>query len=267
MPATLLKRHMKPLLRPNLPVEAIYVYGSAVRKEAPSRTETEGVKRRLLSRDEKPGDIDVLVIVNDTVPVSERVIISIERISEAIKASGKESGLEFHFQPPKLLSRWWHSLIEGEPWIISSLKEPLIIHDRKGVVKEVCAFIEKEHLYNKEEKAEKLLERSDYTSMSNRHLLLGTITNLSNAGTEAAQILLLFDGKFLLNKRAIVEELERAYGKHLGQDVIDTYREIVDLEEKVNKGTLSEFSAENLDYYMERIKVFISKVEKTLERN
>jgi hypothetical protein len=166
----------------------------------------------------------------------------------------------------KLLSKWWHTLIEGEPWIISSLKNPIIVYDRKGVLKEVCGFIDKEHIYNREEKAERLLERSDYTAISNRRLLLGSISNLSNAGTEASQILLLFDGKFILNKKAIAAELEKRYVRTLGRDVVDTYTEIVDLEDKIAKGTMSEFSAENLDYYLDRLKIFISKVEEMLSK-
>jgi predicted nucleotidyltransferase len=262
-----LKRSLGPLLQNKQHLEAIYVYGSAVRpieggkSHLPSRKETEGVRGAFQP---KAGDIDVLILLNDTENVSEKAIQKVELACQKIKDSGKKAGLEFHFQPPKLLTRWWHTLIEGEPWIISSLKEPVIVYDRKGVVKEVCSFIEKEHIYNKEEKAERLLERSDLLAMSNRQLLLGAIGNLANAGTEAAQILLLFDGKFMLNKREIVHELEKNYVKTLGRDVVDTYTEIVDLEEKISKGTLSEFSAENLDYYLERLKIFIGKVEKML---
>jgi len=243
---TLLRQKLKPLLQRKELLEAVYVYGSSI------------------SGAGTPSDIDVLVILNDTKPVRESYIQSIEKACEKIKEAGKKQRMEFHFQSPKRLSRWWHTLIEGEPWIISSLGNPIIVYDRKGIVREVCGFIKKEHIYNKEEKAEKLLERSDSTALHNRQILLGTIANLSNAGTEAAQILLLFDGKFILNKKAIADELERGYVKTLGRDVVDTYTEIVDLEEKISRGTLSEFSAENLDYYLERLKVFIGKVEEML---
>ncbi len=257
MQARVLRKELKPLLKEG--IESVYIYGSAIR-------EIEAAKQPS-SRREKTSDIDVIIIVNDTIPVKESSLQRIDRACQGIKSAWKDKGMDFHFQPPKLLSRWWHSIIDGEPWVISSLKSPIIVYDRKGIVREVCEFIAKETLFNREQKAERLLERSDYAAMSNRQLLLGTINNLANAGTEAAQILLLFDGKFFLNKRAIVEELEKAYVKTLGREVIDTYKEIVDLEEKVNKGTLSEFSAENLDYYLERIREFISKVEDMLGRN
>jgi len=244
---SVLRKSLRPLLQRSSHLEAVYVYGSILTSKSAV-------------------DIDVMVILDDTRPLSEAAIHSVERICRSVKESESKKGLEFHFQPPKPLTRWWHTLVEGEPWIISSLKSPIIVYDRKGVVKEVCSFVEKERIYNKEEKAERLLERSDLLAMNNRHLLLGAITNLANAGTEAAQILLLFDGKFMLNKQEIAHELETRYVKTLGRSVVDTYMEIVDLEEKVTKGTLSEFSAKNLDYYLERLKVFIGKVEEMLSK-
>jgi len=245
---SVLRKSLRPLLQRKEHLEAVYVYGSAVAKKLPA------------------SDIDVMVILNDTETLSEAAVQNVERVCQRIKEAEKKKGLEFHFQPPKPLTRWWHALVEGEPWIISSLKSPVIVYDRKGIVREVRGFVEKERVYNKEEKAERLLERSDLLALNNRHLLLGAITNLANAGTEAAQILLLFDGKFMLNKQEIAHELEARYVKTLGRGVVDTYTEIVDLEEKISKGTLSEFSAKNLDYYLERLKVFIGKVEEMLSK-
>ena len=48
--------------------------------------------------------------------------------------------------------------------------------------------------------------------------------------------------------------------------MIGNYREIVDLEEKMEKGSLSDFSAENLDYYLDKVKKFIGKVESMLAK-
>jgi len=244
----ILKQYLKPLLRYKETLESIYVYGSAVSKK-------------------QAYDIDVMIIVNDTKEISEDKIKAIEKVCGSIMEKAKKQGLTFHFQPIKLLSRWWHLLIEGTPWVISSLKNIYIIYDKKGIVKEVGEFIKKEHLYKKEEKAEKLLERSDATALKNRQFLLNSIVNLSNASTEAAQILLLFDNKFMLNKKRIASELNKLkYKKILGTDEIGSYHEIIDFEEKMEKGALSEFSAENLDYYLEKIKRFINKVELMLSK-
>lgn len=238
-----IKDSLKPLLKFKKYIEAIYVFGSSIKKK-------------------NAYDIDVMIIVNDTKKVMDREIKVLENVCDILERSAAKKGIMFHFQPIKVLSKWWHLLIEGEPWIISSLKNILVIYDKKDMLKEVRGFIKKEHLYKKEERAEKLLERSDKTHFKNRQLLLNSIINLVNAGTEAAQILFLFDNKFILNKNKIVNELNKPhYKKKIGSDEVGSYKELVDLEEKMEKGTLSEFSAENLDYYLEKIKNFINKVE------
>jgi hypothetical protein len=134
------------------------------------------------------------------------------------------------------------------------------------MLQEIAKLIKNENLYKKEERAEKLIERSDIYLNGNRQLLLNSLTLLSDAATEAAQILLLFDNKFILNKKRIVEELEKNYTKKISLEMIGNYKEIVDLEEKAEKGSLSEFTAENLDYYLDKTKRFINKVENMLSK-
>ena len=165
-----------------------------------------------------------------------------------------------------MLSRWWYLVLEGEPWILNSLKEIIIVYDKKGIIEEVSKLIKNENVYKKEERAEKLIERSDTYLFKNRQSLLNSLTTLSEAATEAAQILLLFDNKFILNKKRIIEELEKNYTKKISIEMIGNYKEIVDLEEKMERGSLSEFSAENLDYYLDKVKKFIFKVENMLAK-
>ncbi|MCX6742485.1 MAG: hypothetical protein NTX24_04935 [Candidatus Pacearchaeota archaeon] len=239
----LLKKNLNPLLKYKRCIEAIYVYGSAVTKKAAN-------------------DIDVLIVINDSmIPPSQYALDGIERKCGMIEQEGRDKGLIFHFQPLRMLSRWWHLLLDGEPWITSSLKNIIVIYDKKGLLTEVSELVREEILYRKEERAEKLIERSDVYLLKNRHLLLNSLKTLSDAATEAAQILLLFDNKLILNKKKIVEELENHYMSKIGGDIVGNYREIVDLEEKMEKGALSEFSAENLDYYLEKMARFIEKVE------
>lgn len=241
-----LKKNLKPLLKYKKWVEAIYIYGSAVTKKSAN-------------------DIDVLIVINDSIiPPSQIVLDDIERECGRIEQKAKEEGLTFHFQPLRMLSRWWHLLLDGEPWITSSLKNIIVIYDKKGLLTEVSTLVKGEILYRKEERAEKLIERSDVYILKNRHLLLNSLKTLSDASTEAAQILLLFDNKLILNKKRIVEELERNYTGKIGKEIIGNYREIVDLEEKMEKGALSEFSTENLDYYLDKMAKFIEKVESML---
>jgi len=243
----ILKKHLKPLLKHKKYIESIYVYGSAVTKG-------------------KANDIDVMIIINDSLKYPPMTLDQIEMEAGAIEDEAKKSGLIFHFQPIKLLSKWWHLVLDGEPWIISSLNKIIVFYDKANVVNEVSKLIKDEQMYKKEERAEKLIERSEIYSFKNRQLLLSTLHLLSDAGTEAAQILMLFDNKFMLNKKKIIEELERNYKEVLGDEIIGNYKEIVDLEEKSDTGALSEFSAENLDYYLDKIKKFIAKVEAMLSK-
>ena len=244
----MLKEWLKPLLKYKVWIEAIYVYGSAVTRKSAN-------------------DIDILIILNDSgIQPNPEVLSAIEKVCGMIEEKGKTKGLVFHFQPLKILSRWWNLLLDGMPWVLSSLGNVIIIYDKKGLITEAARLVRGEIIYKKEEKAEKLIEGSDTSALKNRQLLLGSLRTLSNAATEAAQVLLLFDNKLILNKKRIVEELERDYIKTIGEDVVGNYKEIVDLEEKMEKGSLSEFSAENLDYYLDKMKRFVAKVEAMLSK-
>lgn len=242
-------QYLKDFLRFKKALSAIYVYGSVTTKK-------------------EANDVDVMIIVDDSLqePKQELMIV-LSKLSEIVARKGKENNIEFHFQPIKLLSKWWYLLLEGEPWIVSSLSDPWIIYEKKGIITEASYLVKEAKNYSKQEKAERLMERSEMYIQKSRELLLNSIHHLSEAGTEAAQILLLFDNKLILNKKKIVEELERNYIKVIGADIIGNYKEIVDLEEKMEAGFLSEFTAENLDYYLDKIKKFIEKTESMLSKS
>ncbi len=237
----IIDKYLKPLLRYKRYIESIYVYGSAITKG-------------------EANDIDVMIIVDDTETVNNLAIDLIEKECGFIDEKAKKEGYTFHFQPVKMLSRWWHLLIEGEPWIVTSLKNTHVVFDKRNIIKEVSEYIHKSILYKREEKTEKLVERSTNSIIKNREILLQGVSLLTNAATEAAQILFLFENKLILNKKKIADELKK-YGETLGKDNIDAYIQIIDLEEKIEHGTLSEFTSENLDFYLEKIKNFIAKIE------
>lgn len=237
----IIDKFLKPLLRYRKYIESIYVYGSAITKG-------------------EANDIDVMIVVDDTEAVNNLAIDLIEKECGFIDEKAKKEGYVFHFQPVKMLSRWWHLLIEGEPWIVTSLKNTHIVFDKRNIIGEISEYIHRNILYKREEKTEKLVERSTNSIIKNREILLQSVSLLTNAATEAAQILFLFENKLMLNKKKIADELKK-YGETLGKENIDAYIQIIDLEEKIEHGTLSEFSSENLDFYLEKIKNFIAKIE------
>lgn len=241
---------VRPLMKYKKYLEFVYVYGSSVYKK-------------------KPNDIDILVVLNDVgkEKITNQIVDLIHSECKKIQKEANKKGWGLHFQSPKLLSHWWELLVKGRPWIISSLKKIIVIYDNHYLLKEAQDFVRTEKLQKTQEKSEKLLERSDDTIMDNRRKLLESISKLTNAATEAAQVLLLFNKKIILNKKRIASELEKKeYISKLGNDEVGSYRELVDLEDKVEKGHLSEFSVENLTYYEEKTQKLINKVEDLLTK-
>ena len=229
----LVKKHPKE-------IEAAYIYGSILEKK-------------------DANDADIMLIIKDD-PETIKGLYKIQEEIESVFEENKKKGVIIHIQPPKPISLWWRLLLEGEPWVVTSLQNPLIIKDSKNIVREASKLVEKGILFKKEEKAEKLLERAEQRLIKNRELLLHSISLLSEAATEAAQIFLLFDNKLLLSKKKIAFELLK-HSEKLGKETINTYEEIVDLEEKMEKGLLTGFTAENLEHYEEKVDSFIRKIE------
>ena len=84
-----IKEHLKPLLKHEKWIEAIYVYGSAVTKK-------------------QANDIDTMIILNDSgMPPNPEAIKEIEKTSLEIEQEAKKKDITFHFQPIKMLSKWW----------------------------------------------------------------------------------------------------------------------------------------------------------------
>ncbi|MFH1376790.1 MAG: nucleotidyltransferase domain-containing protein [Candidatus Woesearchaeota archaeon] len=235
-----IKKSFKPFLKFGSAIKLIYLYGSVTKKYKPT------------------SDIDILIVIDNTKQLKESKIKNIEKTAAKITKDFKKMGMDLHIQPLKPLSLWWKILIDGEPWMITSIKNSIVIQDKDNLMKEIKQFIKKKTVYSREERAEKLLERAEKFHSENRDLLLDTISLLSNAATESAQILLLFDNKIIFNKEKILESLKKKYSKEIN---LGTYQEIIDLEKKARKGTLTEFSGKNLSYYTNKVQNFIEQIE------
>ncbi len=244
-----IKREIKPILKCKSSISMIYIYGSFV--------------RQLKEKKKDFNDIDILVVLDDF-DCDKNICREVDfaEVESLILNINKTKKINLHFQPVKRLSAWWRAVIKGEPWILTSLRDCYVLYDGENIIKKIKSLIKLEKTYNREEKAEELIISSDDFELENRRLLLDSINTLSNIATEAAQIYLLMKDKVLLDKDKIAIELDNGSMKKYS----GTYKEIIDLESKVRRGFLSEFTAQNLDYYLEEISKFIEHVEKELAK-
>ncbi len=234
-----LKELCRPLKDHEPYVMAVWLFGSSVKKA-------------------KANDIDIMVLVDDTGGLTKDKALGIESTMARIKAASKEKKMNLHFQPPQMLTKWWGLMQKGEPWVITSFKQYRVIFDETGYVKLISRLLEKGYIHNKDERAERLMERTDRYMMDNRENLLATVDELYLAATEAAQVFLMFKNKVAFRPEKIAKELAE------GGINPSAYIEISDLAMKVRKGTLSEFTGKNLDYYAMKVGGFINRLEELL---
>jgi predicted nucleotidyltransferase len=228
-----IKKELKPLLKLKGNLELVYIFGSF--------------------KSRNYNDVDILIIVNDETKKGELALIN-----SVIKEIKKKSKISFHFQGVKYLGAWWRAIIEGEPWILTSLNSSIAIYDNFSIIKSLKKLLKKEKTYNKESRIDKLIESSNNYEVEIREVLLKSISDLSNIATEVSQIYLLKKNIVAIDKRKILKHLKT----NLSGDYVDVYREVIDLERKYQKGFLTEFTSENLEYYLEKIQLFIKKLEK-----
>ncbi|MEM4331028.1 MAG: nucleotidyltransferase domain-containing protein [Candidatus Pacearchaeota archaeon] len=224
-------------------VDLIYVYGS--------------FSRYLKGTTKEYNDIDVLVILD------ERILNNIQAklIDEALREVANKSKLKLHFQPCKFLGPWWRAVISGEPWILTSIRDSIKIHDPMNILFSIKSLIKQEKTYNKEERIETLINSSENFENKNREILLDSLNLLSTIATDICQLYLFTKKKIVLNKEKIYEEISKVKGLRRYSKI---YKEILDLESKKDRGFLSEFTAENLDYYLEEINELIKVIEKEI---
>jgi len=237
----LAKKEVKRILRKS-EVGMAYIYGSSLAKK-------------------DPYDIDILFVIEDD-DFKEENIEKIEKEKEKVYSKYKDCII--HIQPLQPLSQWWRLILKGEPWIIDSLKKPLIIKDSKKILKNASEMVNKGFTFQREETADHLLERSQNCLVEINQDLLKSLIDLSEATTEALGLFLVFQDKVVFNKDKIIKLIEGKYKDKIHPAVIEDYKEIVDLEKKMLNGNLTEFTAENLEHYQEKAQRIISYIEKII---
>ncbi len=215
-------------------VKAIWVFGSSIKKKSAN-------------------DIDILLLIDDTVKNYQEKAARLLHVANII---AKHTPLNLHFQKPVQLSLLWSLVIKGEPWIITAIKNSIAIYDPYNYVILLKKLIKNKGDISRDIKSERLVSRAEDSLTDNRSLMMGFIEELFFACLESAQIYLLLKNKTVYKPRRTIKELKKL------EINTDDFFEILNLNEKANKGSLSEFSGEDLDYYLKQTNRFISKLRK-----
>ncbi len=245
-----LKKIVKQLCKPlfSLPsVKAVFMYGSCTKHYVPGH------------------DIDILVIIDDTKQLDEKESKKIDILMQLIAEKASKQALILHFQPPKPLSLFWDLIRKAEPWIISGLRQSVILYDPSGYLRVIKKLIMKGQLYSIDEKAERLSNRATERFIEVRELLLKVPLQLLWAMTEATQIVLAYLNIFTSSATDTLAKLKHLAKKiNISEKHVKNFEELLAICEKIAKGTLSEFSGKEIELWVNRVKNYIIETEDIL---
>ncbi|MBI5389407.1 nucleotidyltransferase domain-containing protein [Candidatus Woesearchaeota archaeon] len=230
-------------------VKAVWIYGSSTNKTF-----------------ENGSDIDILVLVDDTLDKNDKIAAKVGIFTRIISEKAAKVGLHLHFQPPKLLTLWWSLLKEKEPWTITSLRSPIIIHDPSDYIQLLSTLLERGTLFSDKERAEKRIEEAKLCTVKVREIFLYKITyELFMAMTESAQTFLLYFRDYASVPKNIVQELKQlAKEGHIKSSSVEDYEQFFYLRRKIEKGVLSEITGRDIALYEKKARGFIDDIEKTI---
>lgn len=219
-------------------IKAIWVFGSSIKKK-------------------NPNDIDIFLLVDDTLEDCDEKAAGLLTVANILT---KHTKLNLHFQKPVQLSLLWSLIIKGEPWIITSIKTSIPIYDPYNYLSLLKKLIKNKGDLKRDIKSERLVSRAEDALTDNRTLKMDFIEQMFLACLESVQIYLLLKNKTVYKPAKAIVELKKL------RINTDDFFEIFNLNEKANKGSLSEFTGEDLDHYLKQTQRFISKLKKlTLE--
>lgn len=227
-------------------VVGIFIYGSSIKKL------------------EKGHDIDILVLFNEE-KAERDDIQKLDLFIDLITEKAKKQDLILHFQPPKSLSLWWKLISKAEPWAISAIRKSIIIYDPVDYLKLIKDLVAKGELYSIDEKAERLMARAIERLFEVRERLLKAAYELLQAMTIASQIMLSYLNVYTTSATETKKALEK-YKDKLGlkDKFIQDFDDLLKMNIKIYKGTLSEFGAAEIDAWRKRIHEYIKESENIL---
>ncbi|MBS3166580.1 nucleotidyltransferase domain-containing protein [Candidatus Woesearchaeota archaeon] len=245
------KRACAPLIKLRPIVKAIWVYGSAVEKQ-----------------NVRGSDIDILILLDDTQKsLSSSFIEKLKLYTELIQQEYNKKGIKLHFQPPKTLTHWWDLIRNGEPWVITSIRNSLIIFDESGYLKLIKDLLKKGKIYSIEERSEKLIEQAEKDVDLAGDIFLREICHeILMAMTESAQIVLSYYGKYPPFPKNVLQELKKVFKENeiINKIAIDNYEEIYMVSKKIEFEQLLRLEGKEIDKYHEKAKDFIKIMEEIL---
>lgn len=222
-------------------IAGLLLYGSAVRKE-------------------KPRDIDILVLLDDS--ASELDVVKVKSELSELEKRFREMGLTLHYQPPKLLSQIWLLILKAEPWIITAFEQGIPIYQKDKVIDQMKEIVES-IAFVFEERAERLIERARKGLLDIREFKKKMFLNIADAVIDMAQLLLFLDRKAIFDKKRIIEELKNSYSTLLGRH-IDDFIDICIIYDKIIEAKLSDLSMEEIEHYFKKGKQFLERVQKII---
>lgn len=226
-------------------IKAAVVFGSFARKE------------------DKPGDIDLLFIVDDSfAPLDPKLWIFYQ---EEMKRIMRERGKELHINTVPI-SQFWDSVRRGDPLAIQILRDGIPVIDQ-GFFAPLKRLLQQGKIRPTEEAVEVAKARSFANINAYKMHLINAANSLYWAAVEAAHAAVMKFGKvpaspselsgllreILVNKGLITEEDAQVYDR--AYEIMKT----------LNRGEKNEITPKELEELYEKVSKFVSKLADLVE--
>ena len=231
-------------------VKSVYISGSAVRKDFV-----------------KGSDIDILVIIDDTRDgfdprVSDLINMNLREISKMAMDKDK---LDLHIQAPKLLSVFWDMVRSGQPWIITQMKDALVLYDPSGYIRPIQSLMNQGKLSGTKERAQVLINDAPKKIAEARKIFLEAITaDLLSAMVESAQAVLMFAGVAPPAAKNIGKEISERFVKTkiIPAKIVQDYENFYELTRKIDHGEITHISGKEIEKHLGMVSEFIESMDK-----
>ena len=232
-------------------VKSVYIAGSAVRQ----KDYVEG------------SDIDILVIVDDTRDDFDKRVIDLMNMNlrEISKMAMKNDKLDLHMQAPKPLTVFWDMVRSGQPWIITQMRDALILYDPSGYIKPIQTLLNDGKLSGTRERAQTLINDAPKKLGEARKIFLDDVTSdLLSAMVESAQAVLMFSGVAPPASKNIGKELSKRFveTKIIPARIVKDYETIYETTRKIDHGEITNVSGREIETYITMVAEFIESMEK-----